>query len=119
MSDDKHWKVRKQLAEFINTLLTPLLEHHEIFSSNNSEKQRKTDSTTSTQARALITIFKSSVQEIVFELLADGEDQVSLEAINILTEFHFLFRTSHYEIQYKFKVEEVYKNALNNNVSLS
>ena len=54
MSDDKHWKVRKQLAEFINTLLTPLLEHHEIFSSNNSEKQRKTDSTTSTQARNIV-----------------------------------------------------------------
>ena len=37
MGADKHWKVRKQLADFIHALLSPLLEHHDIFSSNNIE----------------------------------------------------------------------------------
>ena len=61
MAADKHWKVRKYLAELIFSLLEPLVEHHQIFSSNNGEKQRRRGSEIHGRAKALMSVFKNPI----------------------------------------------------------
>ena len=42
-------------------------------------------------------VFRDPLQGIVMELMIDGDDQVAIEGVNILSVYHFLFERTQYE----------------------
>ena len=73
----------------------------------------------STKAKYVKAVFKKLLSDVSLEIINDGDDQVAIEGVNILTEYYFIFRESHFEQQYKPRVDEIFKNAIENRISVS
>lgn len=96
MSFDRGWRIRKQFMEFIDTFLEPLKEFKtrlELEESDSSLTKAvlKERFPVSMIARQTKKAFKSTLKEITIEVLDDVDDQVAIEAINVLINFDFLF----------------------------
>ena len=120
MSYDRHWRVRKQFADFLFAFLAPIHEYRERveFLQANTGRTKK-DFAISTRAKYVKAVFKKLLSDVSIEIITDGDDQVAIEGVNILTEYYFIFRESHFEQQYKPKVDEIFKNAIENRISVS
>ena len=98
MTTDKHWRVRRQFADFLASFLEPIQEFKERveFLVDNPDKTKK-DFVISIKAKYVKQVFKKILCNVSIDIVNDSDDQVAIEGINILTEYYFIFRENHFE----------------------
>lgn len=122
MSFDKSWRIRKQFADFVCAFLEPLHEYHKRDESRPTGETKdcwKSKYTISPKAKLVKKAFKTILHQPSIDILSDGDDQVAIEGVNILTEFHYLFPRRSFEEEYTPRVVDIFKNALENRISVS
>lgn len=122
MSCDKSWRIRKQFADFVCAFLEPLHEYRkrdEMRPDDETKESWKPKYVISKKAKLVKRAFKTIVHQPTLNILSDGDDQVAIEGVNILTEFHYIFPKHAFEEEYIPRIIDIFKNAIENRISVS
>ena len=106
----------------MNVFLKQLDEYRqrsELKDQHSVDSEQRVKFKISAKAKMIKRAFKTILLRPTIDILSDGDDQVAIEGVSILTEYYYLFPKSAFDDEYKPRIEDIFKNAIDNRICVS